>query len=138
MKITKTTQIEVNLDDFQSFLVEKGIIPKGQNVSNTKYNTGKQILTLTCTEVEEKQAEEENTVKLSSDEMEKILKSRIFEFDLSTRIIGMLRAAEVETVEELINIPEKKLYLFRNLGKKSVSEIKIFLKRYGLKLKEEK
>ena len=58
------------------------------------------------------------------DEMMDKLALRIDEIELSVRSTNCLSGANIETIAELVSIPERKMLEFRNFGKKSLNEIK--------------
>lgn len=59
---------------------------------------------------------------------------RIDEIELSVRSTNCLSGANIETIAELVSIPERKMLEFRNFGKKSLNEIKAKLTEMGLTL----
>lgn len=71
---------------------------------------------------------------LSSNELMQKLCLRIDEIELSVRSANCLSGANIDTIGELVSIPEKKMLLFRNFGKKSLNEIKDKLEKMGLHL----
>lgn len=68
------------------------------------------------------------------DEMMEKLALRIDEIELSVRSTNCLSGANIETIAELVSIPERKMLEFRNFGKKSLNEIKAKLTEMGLHL----
>jgi DNA-directed RNA polymerase subunit alpha len=68
------------------------------------------------------------------DEMMEKLSLRIDEIELSVRSTNCLSGANIETIAELVSIPERKMLEFRNFGKKSLNEIKAKLTDMGLHL----
>lgn len=68
------------------------------------------------------------------DEMMEKLGLRIDEIELSVRSTNCLSGANIETIAELVSIPERKMLEFRNFGKKSLNEIKAKLHEMGLSL----
>ncbi len=68
------------------------------------------------------------------DEMMEKLALRIDEIELSVRSTNCLSGANIETIAELVSIPERKMLEFRNFGKKSLNEIKAKLSEMGLHL----
>ena len=54
--------------------------------------------------------------------MEK-LALRIDEIELSVRSTNCLSGANIETIAELVSIPERRMLEFRNFGKKSLAEL---------------
>ena len=68
------------------------------------------------------------------DEMMAKLALRIDEIELSVRSTNCLSGASIETIGELVTIPERRMLEFRNFGKKSLNEIKAKLHELGLGL----
>lgn len=68
------------------------------------------------------------------DELMEKLALRIDEIELSVRSANCLAGASIETIAELVSIPEKKMLDFRNFGKKSLNEIRAKLSEMGLSL----
>ena len=67
---------------------------------------------------------------------EKVLEMSIEELELSVRSSNCLRRADIHTVEQLISKTEDEISKVRNLGKKSLNEIKKRLTEIGLSLKQ--
>ena len=59
----------------------------------------------------------------------------IDELELSVRSYNCLKRAGIQTVEELIQKTEEDMMKVRNLGKKSLKEIKEVIASYGLSFK---
>lgn len=68
------------------------------------------------------------------DELMQKLILGINEIELSVRSTNCLNGASIETIGELVVMPEPKLLQFRNFGKKSLNEIKAKLSEMGLGL----
>lgn len=68
------------------------------------------------------------------DELLQKLCLRIDEIELSVRSTNCLSGANIETIAELVIIPERKMLEFRNFGKKSLNEIKAKLHDMNLHL----
>ena len=66
---------------------------------------------------------------------EKVLEQSIEELDLSVRSYNCLKRAGINTVEDLANKTEDDMMKVRNLGKKSLDEVKAKLEELGLGLK---
>lgn len=64
--------------------------------------------------------------------MRQLLKTRLVDMDLSVRIINCLKAAELETLGELVKFTKSDLMKFRNFGKKSLDELKVLVKQKQL------
>ncbi len=67
---------------------------------------------------------------------EKVLEMSIEELELSVRSSNCLRRADIHTVEQLISKSEDEMAKVRNLGKKSLNEIKKRLTEIGLGLRQ--
>lgn len=59
---------------------------------------------------------------------------KINEIELSVRSTNCLAGASIETIAELVIMPESEMLKFRNFGKKSLNEIKAKLEEMGLYL----
>ncbi len=59
---------------------------------------------------------------------------KINEIELSVRSTNCLSGANIETIGELVIMPESEMLRFRNFGKKSLTEIKAKLEEMGLSL----
>lgn len=59
---------------------------------------------------------------------------KINEIELSVRSTNCLAGANIETIAELVVMPESEMLKFRNFGKKSLNEIKSKLEQMGLSL----
>lgn len=55
--------------------------------------------------------------------MRQLLKTRLVDLDLSVRALNCLKAAEVETLGDLVKFNKNDLLKFRNFGKKSLTEL---------------
>ncbi|MDO5385398.1 MAG: DNA-directed RNA polymerase subunit alpha C-terminal domain-containing protein, partial [Rikenellaceae bacterium] len=79
---------------------------------------------------------EENSATEEFDEdvlhMRQLLKTKLSDQDLSVRALNCLKAAEVETVGDLVRFNRNDLLKFRNFGKKSLSELDDLLTNLNL------
>ncbi len=55
--------------------------------------------------------------------MRQLLKTRLVDMDLSVRALNCLKAAEVDTLGDLVSFNKNDLMKFRNFGKKSLTEL---------------
>ncbi|MEE9408715.1 MAG: DNA-directed RNA polymerase subunit alpha [Polaribacter sp.] len=55
--------------------------------------------------------------------MRQLLKTRLIDMDLSVRALNCLKAAEVDTLGDLVSFNKSDLMKFRNFGKKSLTEL---------------
>jgi DNA-directed RNA polymerase subunit alpha len=74
-------------------------------------------------------------VDKAEDTKDKVLDLPIEELDLSVRSYNCLKRAGINTVEELIKKTEEDMMKVRNLGKKSLEEVKSKLDELGLALR---
>ena len=68
---------------------------------------------------------------------EKMLEMTIEELDLSVRSYNCLKRAGINTVQELTNKSEPEMIKVRNLGRKSLEEVKLKLHDLGLGLRKD-
>jgi DNA-directed RNA polymerase subunit alpha len=64
--------------------------------------------------------------------MRQLLKTKLVDLDLSVRALNCLKAADVETLGELVQYNRTDLLKFRNFGKKSLTELDDLLLGMGL------
>lgn len=64
--------------------------------------------------------------------MRQLLKTKLVDMDLSVRALNCLKAADVETLGELVTFNRNDLLKFRNFGKKSLTELDDLLLNMGL------
>ena len=74
-------------------------------------------------------------VESVTDEKEKVLEMNIDELELSVRSYNCLKRAGIQTVQELASKTEDDMIKVRNLGKKSLKEVKEKLNELGLGFK---
>ena len=74
-------------------------------------------------------------IEKEEDQKEKALEMTIEELELSVRSFNCLKRASINTVEELTGRTEEDMMKVRNLGKKSLEEVKNKLEELGLDLK---
>jgi DNA-directed RNA polymerase subunit alpha len=75
---------------------------------------------------------EEKTVTEEFDEtslhIRQLLKTKLVDMDLSVRALNCLKAADVETLGDLVAFNKNDLLKFRNFGKKSLTELEELVK----------
>jgi DNA-directed RNA polymerase subunit alpha len=64
--------------------------------------------------------------------MRQLLKTKLVDMDLSVRALNCLKAAEVETLGDLVTYTKSDLMKFRNFGKKSLTELDELVENKGL------
>ena len=81
----------------------------------------------------------ENTDSDSGDEfneellrMRQLLKTKLTDMNLSVRALNCLKAAEVDTLGDLVSLQKSELLKFRNFGRKSLAELDDLLVQHGL------
>lgn len=79
---------------------------------------------------------EDKTVSEEFDEnslhIRQLLKTRLVDLDLSVRALNCLKAADVETLGDLVQFQKTDLLKFRNFGKKSLQELEELVRAKGL------
>lgn len=64
--------------------------------------------------------------------MRQLLKTKLIDLDLSVRALNCLKAAEVDTLGDLVSYNKNDLMKFRNFGKKSLTELEELVQVKGL------
>ena len=64
--------------------------------------------------------------------MRQLLKTKLIDMDLSVRALNCLKAAEVDTLGDLVSFNKSDLMKFRNFGKKSLTELEDLVVSKGL------
>ena len=64
--------------------------------------------------------------------MRQLLKTKLIDMDLSVRALNCLKAAEVDTLGDLVSFNKTDLMKFRNFGKKSLTELEELVVAKGL------
>lgn len=85
-------------------------------------------------ELSQKVKEEEFMIEREDEQNSQILEMQIEDLDLSVRSYNCLKRAGINTVEELTQKSEEDMMKVRNLGKKSLKEVKQKLDELGLGL----
>lgn len=76
-------------------------------------------------------------IEKEEDQKEKVLEMSIEELDLSVRSYNCLKRAGINSVQELADKSEADMMKVRNLGRKSLEEVKYKLEDLGLGLRKE-
>jgi len=84
-------------------------------------------ITLEADEVAQTDAYDEESLH-----MRQLLKTKLVDMDLSVRALNCLKAAEVETLGDLVSFNKADLMKFRNFGKKSLIELDELVANKGL------
>ena len=64
--------------------------------------------------------------------MRQLLKTKLVDMNLSVRALNCLKAADVETLGDLVQFNKNDLLKFRNFGKKSLTELDDLLESLNL------
>ncbi len=82
----------------------------------------------------EVEPEEEEPVQMDEEivRIRKLLKMPVDELELSVRASNCLKAANIETVADLVRLTESEMLKFRNFGRKSLQELQKVLEQRGL------
>lgn len=81
-------------------------------------------------EIIEPKAEDESSQSVSDE----VLKMRIEEFDIPTRIVNALAKGGIETIGQLLDTPKEDLMKVKNLGSKSLDVVMDKLKEKGIQI----
>jgi DNA-directed RNA polymerase subunit alpha len=84
-------------------------------------------ITLDTSEKTASEEFDENTLHIRQ-----LLKTKLIDLDLSVRALNCLKAADVETLGDLVSFNKNDLLKFRNFGKKSLTELEELVKSKGL------
>jgi DNA-directed RNA polymerase subunit alpha len=68
----------------------------------------------------------------SSLHMRQLLKTKLVDMDLSVRALNCLKAADIDTLGDLVSFNKNDLLKFRNFGKKSLTELEDLIESKGL------
>lgn len=71
-------------------------------------------------------------LKKSPAVFDEMLDRPLTDYPLSVRALNCLKAADINTLRELVRLTEMDLLKFRNFGRKSISELRDFLKDHDL------
>jgi DNA-directed RNA polymerase subunit alpha len=78
-------------------------------------------------EIAEEEEVDEETLRIRN-----LLKTRVDELELSVRSSNCLRAANIQTLEDLVQKTEAEMLKYRNFGRKSLTELSSILSDLGL------
>lgn len=78
-------------------------------------------------EMEEEPEEDEETIRIRQ-----LLKTRVDELELSVRSSNCLRAANIQSLSDLVGRTESEMLKYRNFGRKSLNELNAILDELGL------
>lgn len=84
---------------------------------------------ITMDDVEKSDTEQFDETSLH---MRQLLKTKLVDMDLSVRALNCLKAADVETLGDLVSYHKNDLLKFRNFGKKSLTELEDLVESKGL------
>jgi DNA-directed RNA polymerase subunit alpha len=84
-------------------------------------------ITLEADEIAETETYDEESLH-----MRQLLKTKLIDMDLSVRALNCLKAAEVDTLGDLVSFNKSDLMKFRNFGKKSLTELEELVIAKGL------
>ena len=84
-------------------------------------------ITLEADEIAETETYDEESLQ-----MRQLLKTKLIDMELSVRALNCLKAAEVDTLGDLVSFNKSDLMKFRNFGKKSLTELEELVIAKGL------
>jgi DNA-directed RNA polymerase subunit alpha len=94
------------------------INPKDALTEAAKILISDERITLEADEIAQTETYDEESLH-----MRQLLKTRLIDMDLSVRALNCLKAAEVDTLGDLVSFNKSDLMKFRNFGKKSLTEL---------------
>ncbi|HNO04120.1 MAG TPA: DNA-directed RNA polymerase subunit alpha C-terminal domain-containing protein, partial [Flavobacteriales bacterium] len=77
-------------------------------------------------------ATEDGDMDETSLHLRTLLKTKLVDMDLSVRALNCLKAADIETLGDLVSYNKNDLLKFRNFGKKSLTELEDLVENKGL------
>jgi DNA-directed RNA polymerase subunit alpha len=83
-------------------------------------------------DMEERGVEEVEEFDETSLHMRQMLRTKLVDMDLSVRALNCLKAADIETLGDLVSYNKNDLLKFRNFGKKSLTELEDLVESKGL------
>lgn len=86
-----------------------------------------ELITLESDEIAQAEAYDEESLH-----MRQLLKTKLIDMDLSVRALNCLKAAEVDTLGDLVSFNKNDLMKFRNFGRKSLTELEELVILKGL------
>ena len=86
-----------------------------------------ELITLESDEIAQSEAYDEESLH-----MRQLLKTKLIHIDLSVRALNCLKAAEVDTLGDLVSFNKNDLMKFRNFGRKSLTELEELVILKGL------
>ena len=86
-----------------------------------------ELITLEADEIAQSETYDEESLH-----MRQLLKTKLIDMDLSVRALNCLKAAEVDTLGDLVSFNKNDLMKFRNFGKKSLTELEELVVLKGL------
>ncbi len=82
--------------------------------------------------IDQEESAEEEEFDETSLHMRQLLMTKLVDLDLSVRALNCLKAADVETLGDLVSYNKNDLLKFRNFGKKSLTELEDLVEAKGL------
>src|SRR5574344_1188223 len=73
---------------------------------------------------------------LQSNKKQSLLNRKLTDFEFSGRVIKIFNALDIRTIGDLCGNTRRELMRYRNLGKKSMNEIDMFMDRLKLTFKD--
>ena len=86
-----------------------------------------ELITLEADEIAQSETYDEESLH-----MRQLLKTKLIDMDLSVRALNCLKAAEVDTLGDLVSFNKNDLMKFRNFGRKSLTELEELVILKGL------
>lgn len=120
--------------DFDKLILD--VVTDGTMTAAETLDQASRILTKSFQQIYEPVEVEEEDKEATTAIADEVLKLTVDELDLPVRITNALRAIEIDTVEDLLNVSHTQLLKAKNLGSKSLTLISEKLAERGLNLRE--
>jgi len=120
--------------DFDKLILE--VTTDGTITPEEALNQGAKLLSASFKQIYEPAAIVDEASEVTSAVSDEVLKMSVEEIDLPVRITNALKAIDINTIEQLVNVPRIQLMKAKNLGSKSLSLISEKLSERGLVLSE--
>jgi len=120
--------------DFDKLILE--VTTDGTITPEEALNQAAKLLSASFKQIYEPAAVIDEVAEISTAISDEVLKMSVEEIDLPVRITNALKAIDINTIEQLVNVPRIQLMKAKNLGSKSLGLISEKLSERGLSLRE--
>ena len=122
-----------NMDDIMERLNEAEELKIELTALRTSYKTLKNENDMLRAKLDLKTEQQVEEWLTENDEMFKLLNTKLVDCNISVRSLNCVKAADIETIGDLVKCQKTDLLKFRNFGRKSLTELDDFIEGLGLK-----